>query len=134
MTNRTDTLSLVARFHIAFGQCIHDSPNVTDRELNALRVRLIQEELDELRGALDAGDAIATLDALTDLQYVVDGSFLSLGLHKWKDLAFEEVHRSNMSKLDGHGRPIRRDDGKILKSRHYSAPNLESIISQCPGI
>lgn len=124
------SLALVARFHVAFNQCIHDTPSVTNSEINALRVRLIQEELDELREALSVGDAVSALDALTDLQYVLDGSFLSLGLHKWKNAALAEVHRSNMSKLDANGKPIMRADGKILKSENYTRPDLESVMAQ----
>lgn len=124
------SLALVARFHVCFRQCIHDEPYVNDAEINALRVRLMQEELDELREALSAGDAVGALDALADLQYVLDGSFLSLGLHKWKDAAIAEVHRSNMSKLDANGEPIMRADGKILKSENYTRPDLEAVMAQ----
>ena len=124
------SLALVARFHVCFRQCIHDEPYVNDAEVNALRVRLIQEELDELREALSASDAVGALDALADLQYVLDGSFLSLGLHKWKDAAVAEVHRSNMSKLDANGEPIMRADGKILKSENYTRPDLEAVMAQ----
>jgi predicted HAD superfamily Cof-like phosphohydrolase len=92
-------------------------------------VRLIQEEVDELKEALAEGDPVGALDALTDLQYVLDGSFLSLGLHRWKDAAVAEVHRSNMSKLDAAGQPIMRADGKILKSENYTRPDLESVMA-----
>ncbi len=123
------SLTLVARFHVAFNQSIHDEPHVSDAGTNALRVRLIQEELDELKEALAEGDPVGALDALTDLQYVLDGSFLSLGLHRWKDAAVAEVHRSNMSKLDAAGQPIMRADGKILKSENYTRPDLESVMA-----
>ena len=81
-----------------------------------------------MKSALLLQDSIATLDALTDLQYVLDGAYLSLGFQKYRAAAFAEVHRSNMSKLDVDGKPIKRTDGKILKSLLYTPPNLKPIL------
>lgn len=122
------SIDLVAEFHRAFGQSIADRPHVGDDALNDLRVRLLAEELKELTDALRDHDAVSALDALVDLQYVLDGAFLSLGFHAVKDAAIAEVHRSNMSKLGPDGLPILRDDGKIMKGPNYSPPNLSVLI------
>lgn len=119
---------LVKEFHKAFEQPIFDKPNLTDDKLNWLRLDLLEEETDELRVALENRDVVAVLDALTDLQYVLDGAYVSLGLHRWKDAAMREVHRSNMSKLGADGKPVKRADGKVLKGPGYSPPNLQRVL------
>jgi predicted HAD superfamily Cof-like phosphohydrolase len=124
-----NSLDLVREFHDAFGVVSHDTPNVFDRDANALRLRLLAEELDELAAALAKCDAVAALDALTDLQYVLDGAYLALGFHAVKDRAFAEVHRSNMTKLGADGRPVLRPDGKITKGPNYSPPDLQAVIA-----
>jgi predicted HAD superfamily Cof-like phosphohydrolase len=122
------SLDLVREFHECFGQPNADAPMVTNAEINRLRVALLREELDELEMALAAGDAVETLDALTDLQYVLDGSYLQLGFAHVKDAALAEVHRSNMSKLGADGRPVYREDGKVTKGPNYSPPNLGALL------
>jgi predicted HAD superfamily Cof-like phosphohydrolase len=125
------TLDQVREFHETYGAAINDEPHIADTDLNAFRVRLLQEELDELKEALADGDAVETLDALTDLQYVLDGAFLSLGMHGVKDAAFAEVHRSNMSKLGEDGKPILREsDGKVLKGPNYFKPDLHKFVQK----
>lgn len=94
-----------------------------------VRLNLIQEELSELTEALAQGDRVAVLDALTDLQYVIDGTYLSFGLHEYKNAAFREVHRSNMTKLDENGRPVLGDSGRVLKPDTYEPPDLESVLA-----
>jgi len=127
------SIDLVRQFHVAFGQPIRDTPSIDNEAINALRVALILEETRELDDALEARDPVAVLDALTDLQYVLDGAYLSLGFHRFKDAASAEVHRSNMSKLDD-GAPVLREDGKILKGPDYSPPNLGKILNGDPWI
>lgn len=122
------TIKQVAEFHERFGHPIHEDPHIHDPELNNLRVDLISEELDELEIALCQRDRIGVLDALCDLQYVLDGAFLALGYGAVKEKAFAEVHKSNMSKLGEDGKPVRREDGKILKGPNFRPPNLEKII------
>ena len=121
------SIDLVAEFHRAFGHPINDSPTIDDLDLNDLRKQLLREELGELAQALDDDDAIGVLDALCDLQYVLDGAFLAFGFHKVKDAAVTEVHRSNMSKLGADGKPVVRDDGKILKGPNYSPPDFGRV-------
>lgn len=123
------TLQQVQEFHETYGLPVEATPNVTDEKTNALRINLLAEELDELKEALANSDPLETLDALIDLQYVLDGAFLSLGLHDVKDIAFNEVHRSNMSKLGEDGKPIRREsDGKVMKGPNYFKPDLAQFI------
>lgn len=122
------TLELVRDWHIKFGVPNSREINIDDYELNSLRVDLIQEELDELKEALYVKDEVAVADALSDIQYVLDGTYLSLGFAKHKKELFNEVHKSNMSKLDDNGKPIYRDDGKVLKSNNFKEPKLRKII------
>jgi len=124
-----DTLKGVRAFHEAYGLPVKDAPDLTDKRTNDLRHELLREELAELKEAMDNNDPVETLDALTDLQYVLDGAYLSLGFHLLKDSAFAEVQRSNMSKLGADGKPVVREaDGKILKGPNYSAPDLKAVL------
>lgn len=123
------TLEQVREFHETYGCTLKDAPDISDPKTNALRISLLAEELDELKTALEQGDLVETLDALIDLQYVLDGAFLSFGLQDVKDAAFAEVHASNMSKLGADGKPIYREgDGKVLKGPHYFAPDMAQFI------
>lgn len=125
------TLEQVKEFHETYGLPVERTPNISDAKTNELRVNLIAEELEELQEALNDGDIVEVLDALTDLQYVLDGAYLSFGLHEVKTAAFNEVHASNMSKLGEDGKPIRREsDGKILKGPNYWKPDLSKFIQQ----
>ena len=128
MTKRS-TLDQVREFHETYGLPVKSSPDISDPKTNDLRINLLAEELDELKEALVAGDIVEVLDALTDLQYVLDGAYLSFGLHDVKDAAFNEVQRSNMSKLGEDGKPIRREsDGKVLKGPNFFEPDLSQFI------
>lgn len=128
MTKKS-TIDQVQEFHETYGLSVLKTPDISDEKTNALRINLLAEELDELKEALEQGDLIETLDALIDLQYVLDGAFLSFGLQHVKETAFNEVHRSNMSKLGEDGKPIRREsDGKVLKGPDYFKPDMEQFI------
>lgn len=96
-------------------------------KLFALRHELIREELAELKQAHDKGDLIGIADALADLAYVVVGAAVAFGIPL--DRVFDEVHRSNMSKLGEDGKPIYREDGKVLKGPNYTPPDIERSIS-----
>ncbi len=128
MSKKT-TLSQVQEFHETYGLSVLDKPDISNEKTNNLRINLLAEELEELKEALKQGDLVETLDALIDLQYVLDGAFLSFGLQHVKEAAFDEVHRSNMSKLGKDGKPIRRkEDGKILKGPGYFKPDMAKFI------
>lgn len=125
----TTTLEKVKIFHETYGLPVKDAPDISDERTNALRISLLAEELEELQEALAAGDMVEVLDALTDLQYVLDGAYLSFGLHHLKEAAFNEVQRSNMSKLGEDGKPVvRESDGKILKGPNYTPPDIAQFL------
>lgn len=128
MVESITSLEMVAKFHKAFGHPIEAKPSLDNDALNALRIELIDEELGELSEALVARDSVEVLDALCDLQYVLDGAFLSLGYGHLKDVGMQEVQRSNMSKLGEDNKPIYREDGKILKGPNFSEPDLKQFL------
>jgi len=121
------TLNQVREWHERFhAPVLHEPALPAGRR--ELRLSLLEEEIKELREAVEAGDMVEVLDALCDIQYVLDGAFLEFGLHPVKDAAFAEVQASNMSKLGEDGRPILREDGKILKGPNFRPPNLAQFI------
>lgn len=123
-------LDQLVEFHRVFGAHVEDAPTVDlPNEVIALRVSLIQEELNEYRQAAEAHDLVAVADALSDLLYVVLGTYVAHGLQEVAEALFDEVHRSNMSKLDENGQVIQRADGKVLKSARWSPPDLAKIVS-----
>lgn len=114
----------VAEFMNAFGQDVETEPTWTS--VSELRYDLIDEELKELRQAIDERNIVEIADALTDLLYVVYGAGHSFGLDL--DKCFEEVHNSNMTKLGPEGKPIYREDGKVMKGPGYRAPDLKTTL------
>lgn len=122
-------LDQLVEFHRVFGAHVEDAPTVDlPNEVIGLRVSLIQEELNEYRQAAEAHDLVEVADALSDLMYVVLGTYVSHGLQEVAEPLFAEVHRSNMSKLDENGQVIYRQDGKVLKSDRWSPPDLKRIL------
>ncbi len=113
---------MVLEFHQQFGIHVSGSATVPDEKTEALRVRLIQEEFDELQVALKNKDFPAIAKELADLLYVVYGTAVSCGIDM--EPVFKEVHRSNMSKIGGY----KREDGKWVKPSTYSPANLEPIL------
>ena len=87
-TRQKTTLEQVKEFHKTYGLPVSDHINILDQQTNALRINLLAEELEELKEALANGDVVETLDALIDLQYVLDGAFLSFGMQHLKEPAF----------------------------------------------
>lgn len=127
MTQITN-FELVGDFMEAFGQEVLDQPTWPDFETRMLRLDLIEEEYNELETAVHDKDIVGVADALTDLLYVIYGAGHAFGLDL--DDCFNEVHRSNMSKLGEDGRPIYREDGKVLKGPDYFEPNLAELIGE----
>ena len=117
---------LVGDFMEAFGQKVELEPTWPDFNTRELRLELIAEELDELSDAVADRDMIQIADALTDLLYVIYGAGHAFGIDL--DECFREVHDSNMSKLGPNGRPIHREDGKVMKGPGYFEPDLENIL------
>lgn len=128
---KRSTLEMVREFHETYSAVIKDAPDMADAAVNQLRINLLREELNELEEALENNDPVEALDALVDIQYVLDGAFLALGVHSLKEEAFDEVHRSNMSKLGADGKPIlRKSDNKVLKGPNYFKPDLKKILME----
>jgi predicted HAD superfamily Cof-like phosphohydrolase len=96
--------------------------------LAELRVRLLREEVEEFADATEKRDLVGIADALADVVYVAYGSAVTYGVDL--DAVIREVHRSNMSKLDADGRPVLREDGKVLKSERYRPPNVGHVIDE----
>ena len=117
---------LVEDFMLAFGQLVATTPQLVDRAVAELRISLIEEELDELREAVADNDLVGIADALTDILYVTYGAGLAYGIDL--DECFLEVHESNMSKLGDDGKPIYREDGKVLKGPNYFEPDLGAVL------
>ena len=150
-------LESVSEFHKTFGAPILETPQIPSKERCELRVSLLQEELNELKEAIEKGDVVEVADALADLQYVLSGAVLEFGLGDKFDTLFDEVQRSNMSKAcnshqeaietllhykkkdgtegiykeeEGKWLVYRKEDNKVLKSVNYSPANLVDIINE----
>jgi len=132
----------VREFMENYGHPVYDEPTViVDANWERMRLDLILEEVFELMEALgydskplaetpfrkhSAADIVAAADALGDIEYVVNGMAVGMGIPLPE--VVEEIHRSNMSKMGADGKPIFRDDGKVLKGPNYSPPNLEKVL------
>lgn len=116
----------VGEFMNTFGQEVKNDPDWPDEAIQKLRLELIAEELEEMWDAIENQDLVSVADALTDILYVTYGAGHAFGIDL--DKCFAEVQRSNMSKLGEDGKPIYRDDGKVLKGPNYSEPDLKSIL------
>ena len=116
----------VGEFMKTFGQEVKNKPSLSTEKINQLRISLIQEELSELKEAMDNKDLLEVADALTDLLYVTYGAGHAFGIDL--DKCFDEVQNSNMSKLGEDGKPIYNEFGKVMKGPNYSPPDLKKII------
>jgi len=117
----------VKTFMETFGQEVKTKPSFSTDKINSLRYELIKEELEELRVAMENNDLLEVTDALTDILYVTYGAGHAFGVDL--DKCFEEVQKSNMSKLDLNGKPIYNEDGKIMKGSRYFKPNLSKFLN-----
>lgn len=145
----THTINHVRKFHKAFGHPVAEQINPGTKQLRALRVNLIAEELGELCAALGVAltlecngvthqltvqalkddnevDLAETADALGDIDYVTQGANLVFGIPA--ERVMKEIHRANMSKLGADGKPIYREDGKITKGPSYAPPNVAAVL------
>ena len=121
----------VRRFHDAFGIKNNYSPHaVLESDVIDLRHRLMHEENEEYLEACKNGDLVEIADALGDMMYILCGTILSHGLQDKMEDIFEEIHRSNMSKLGDDGKPIYREDGKILKGPNYFKPDIKKNLDK----
>jgi predicted HAD superfamily Cof-like phosphohydrolase len=123
-------LESVAKFHDSFGIDSQEFPTVKiPEETVTLRYNLMKEENEEYFEAARNKDMIEVADALGDMLYILCGTILKHGLQDKIQDIFQEIQRSNMSKLDINGKPIYREDGKILKSEIYFKPNIKEILN-----
>ena len=116
----------VGLFMKTFGQEVKVKAGFSSDKINKLRVDLIEEELEELKEAIDRKDLKETIDALTDILYVTYGAGHAFGVNL--DKCFEEVQNSNMSKLGKDGKPIFNENGKVMKGPNYFKPNLNQFL------
>ena len=150
------TLEQVAEFHKTFQHPILDKPQIPSKKRCELRINLMQEELNEIKKAIDNNNIIEVMDGFADLLYVLNGSILEFGVGGIFDETFEEIHNSNMSKscesmqealmtlshykkkdgtegyykeINGKWLVYRMSDDKVLKSINYSPANLENILN-----
>ncbi len=122
-------LNHVEKFHDTFGIPNEYTPKATiSNELIGLRFKLMAEENEEYLEAAKNGDLVEVADALGDMMYILCGTILSHGMQHKIEEVFEEIQRSNMSKLGEDGKPIYREDGKVLKGPNYFKPNIAKII------
>tara|TARA_B100000902_G_scaffold110757_1_gene112199 strand:+ start:801 stop:1172 length:372 start_codon:yes stop_codon:yes gene_type:complete len=117
----------VGIFMKTFGQEVKDKPSFSTDKINKLRLSLIKEELSELTEALNNKDLLEVADALTDILYVTYGAGHAFGINL--DNCFEEVQKSNMSKLGDDGQPIYNEFGKVMKGPKYFKPDLSKFVN-----
>jgi predicted HAD superfamily Cof-like phosphohydrolase len=124
-------LNAVAQFHEAFGIESADQPtvNITQQTI-FLRHNLMKEENEEYLEAAQNNDMVEVADALGDMLYILCGTILSHGMQHKITEVFNEIQRSNMSKLGADGKPIYREDGKVLKGPNYFKPMIANILNK----
>lgn len=122
-------LEAVAEFHTSFGLGVsHEMKADLGESKNLLRFNLMKEENEEYLEAVKNNDLVETADALGDMLYILCGTILEHGLQHKIEEVFEEIQRSNMSKLGEDGKPIYREDGKVMKGPNYFKPDFEEIL------
>ena len=117
----------VKKFMQTFGQETKTKPSFPSDKIINLRYQLIEEELSELKTAIKKQDIVEVADALTDILVVTYGGGIAFGINL--DDCFDEVHNSNMSKLDQNGKPIYNESGKVMKGPNYFKPDLSKFLN-----
>ena len=120
----------VREFHETFNQENGVEPRLLEHHEWLLRHKLMAEENDEYFDASDKGDLTEIADALGDQLYILCGTILKHGMQDIIEKVFDEIHRSNMSKVGEDGKAIMREDGKILKGPNYFKPNLKQFVEE----
>ena len=123
-------LNSVKKFHTVYKLNYSETPT-TEIDLNTIKLRfnLMDEENKEYFEAAKNNDLIEVADALGDMLYILCGTIIEHGMQNKIEEIFNEIQRSNMSKLDKNGNPIYREDGKVMKGPNYFKPNISSIIN-----
>lgn len=124
-------IAAVKQFHTAFGLGFSEEP-IADlgESKNKLRFELMKEENEEYLEAANNNDLAEVADALGDMLYILCGTILEHGMQHKIEEVFEEIQLSNMSKLGADGKPIYREDGKVLKGPNYFKPNIDVILKK----
>lgn len=124
-------IAAVELFHKSFGLGVSDT-QIADlgQSKNMLRFNLMDEENKEYLEAASDNDMVEVADALGDMLYILCGTIIEHGMQHKIEEVFEEIQRSNMSKLGADGKPIYRDDGKVLKGPNYFKPNIQEILEK----
>ncbi|MCX7547088.1 nucleoside triphosphate pyrophosphohydrolase family protein [Xanthomarina sp. F1114] len=126
-----EKIEAVKAFHTAFKIGHRETPKADlGMKKNMLRYKLMREENEEYLEVANNNDLVEVADALGDMLYILCGTIIEHGMQHKIDEVFEEIQRSNMSKLGGNGEPIYREDGKVLKGPHYFQPNIASILEK----
>lgn len=120
----------VEEFQKTFKQPVGEVVNIIPHSRALLRFNLMKEENEEYLDAINEGDTIEIADALGDMLYILCGTIIEHGMQSKIEEVFDEIHRSNMSKLGEEGNPILREDGKILKGKNYFKPNIKKIMEK----
>ncbi|GAA4815839.1 nucleoside triphosphate pyrophosphohydrolase family protein [Litoribaculum gwangyangense] len=124
-------IEAVKAFHEAFKIGYRETPKADlGIEKNMLRYKLMREENEEYLEAANNNDLVEVADALGDMLYILCGTIIEHGLQYKIEEVFNEIQRSNMSKLGEDGQPIYREDGKVLKGPNYFKPNIQSILDK----
>jgi len=118
----------VMEFHLAFNHPVEYAPKTIEGKRSLFRHKILYEEVMELFEACNKGDLVESADAICDCIYILLGTAHELGIADKLSACFDEVQRSNMSKLGEDGKPIYREDGKVQKGPNYEKPNLKHII------
>jgi predicted HAD superfamily Cof-like phosphohydrolase len=124
-------IKAVTAFHQAFGLGMKSDPTADlGTPKNTLRFNLMKEENEEYLEAAENNDLVEVADALGDMLYILCGTIIEHGMQDKITEVFEEIQRSNMSKLGSDGLPIFREDGKVLKGPDYFKPNIQNILNK----
>jgi predicted HAD superfamily Cof-like phosphohydrolase len=124
-----DKIKAVQAFHDAFGLDSRKTPRANlGQAKHQLRFNLMDEENKEYLEAANNGDLVEIADALGDMLYILCGTIIEHGLQDKIEAVFNEIQRSNMSKLGADGKPIYRKDGKVLKGPNYFKPNIKEVL------
>ena len=118
----------VREFHEVYNLARGAYPALPDEKLRQLRIDLLREEMDEYIQGETNDDIVEIADALADIIYIACGTAVAYGIPL--DQVFAEVHRSNMSKLGADGKPIYREDGKVLKGPDYTPPDVQGVLAR----
>ena len=124
-------IAAVHQFHTAFNLNIQDTPTVAiSEDRKKLRFELMKEENEEYLEAAENNDLVEVADALGDMLYILCGTIIEHGMQDKIEEVFNEIQRSNMSKLGEDGSPIYREDGKVLKGPNYFKPNIGAVLEK----